>query len=93
MMEKDCPACRGTGEKVTAYICFGANPRHETMECFNCEGTGKFDVYILNQLEKEGRGCKKHRMNWGSMLFQIGSEWKQTKSMREYQRLRRVFSK
>ena len=95
MFDKDdCPTCNGRGEQITAYVCFGPNPRHETIECFNCEGTGKLDVYILNKLEKLCRtNCNKHRKSWGDKLFDIGIKWKSEKPMREYQRLKRIFEK
>ena len=89
--EPSCPVCLGRGEQVTAYVCFGPNPRHETMECMSCEGTGKLEVYILNQLEKESN-CSKCRMNWGTVLFDIGMEWKKQKSMRELSRLKAMLN-
>jgi len=74
-----CPECHGRGEVVTAYICFGPNPRHETMKCFSCEGSGSLESYILNRLEKDCH-CVKHRKYWGNLLFDIGMKHVMTRN-------------
>ena len=78
IIEKRCPNCFGRGEEVIAYICFGSNPRHETMTCLSCEGTGSLEVYILNRLERICN-CKKHSEMWGKKLFDDGQIIRQRK--------------
>lgn len=76
-----CPSCMGRGKVITAYICFGPNPRHETMGCLECDQTGSLKIYILNKLEETCK-CKKHRINYGNHAEKLIQDYR----LRKWQR-------